>query len=51
MDFCAYRKSWHLGAKLAPAPMLDLALFAPRRELAPWDRFILFYFYIIAKNV
>jgi hypothetical protein len=32
-DFRAYRKSWRLGAKWVPTPMLDLALFAPRPEV------------------
>jgi hypothetical protein len=37
-DFRAYGKSWRLGAKLAPTPMLDSALFAPRRKVGAYAR-------------
>jgi hypothetical protein len=33
LDFRAHGKSWRLGGKLAPTPILGKALFVPRRKV------------------
>jgi hypothetical protein len=34
--YYAEGKSWRLGVKMAPTPMLDLALFVPRHEVGAY---------------
>jgi hypothetical protein len=37
--FSHLQKSWHLGTKLAPTLVLDLALLVPRREVGAYVSF------------